>query len=751
MIIIPVYNMTVLPDAYMPFPLQRYKEIANKEPEEGEDVVFLLVKEPKPAKKITKDDIYPYAVEGKVKESKDGFVIIEGRERVKIESLEIDNQGLMTLSLRIVKEVEDRIPFDEGVKDIKKQFNAFFKTISYGKILKKYLDAMNSYAELSCGLSPWMILNSEERYALLKEDSLKNRDEMIKAQLLEFLNTITVSKEAERQQEESNRLSYRENAIRKQIDYLQKELHEIHGEDGDEIEALEKKINEAKMNEEAYKECQKALKRLKVENESSAEYGLLLDYLNFMVSLPLKKETFKEIDLKEANKILDRDHSGLVKVKKRMIEELSMMNRKQSLSGSILLFAGAPGTGKTSIASAIAEAMNRPLIRISLGGVHDEAEIRGHRRTYIGSMAGRIMNAISKCDSSAPVILLDEIDKLSQSYNGDPQSALLEVLDPEQNNHFTDHYLNAPYDLSDVLFIATANNVDNISEPLFNRMELIPFDGYTRNEKREIAKKHLIKAAMKKTGIKASEIHFTDSAIDKIIDEYTSESGVRELKRAILTISRKVLVELEEKDKVTINAKNVEKYLSDATRHDKALKQADPGIVTGLAYTAGGGEILYIETLFVPGEGKLILTGQLGDVMKESAEIAYTLLRSIYPDKKDFFKENDLHLHVPEGAIPKDGPSAGITLLSAMASLVLDKSVDPHIGMTGELSLRGDVTAIGGLNEKLMAADRAGLKTILIPKENLDDLKKVPDEIKNKLKIIPVKNYKEAFKILDLD
>jgi ATP-dependent Lon protease len=504
------------------------------------------------------------------------------------------------------------------------------------------------------------------------------------------------------------------------------------------------------MNEAARKEADKILRRMKQEGSDSHEYGMLYEYLDFMTSLSWKKEEFTPIDLNQAEKILDEDHYGLKKVKGRIIEQLAVMALNKKQSGSILLFVGAPGTGKTSIGQSIARSLGREYVRISLGGVRDEAEIRGHRRTYVGAMPGRIMEGLKRSGVSNPVIVLDEVDKLSKDYSGDPASALLEVLDPEQNSNFTDHYMNVPYDLSDVLFVCTANSTDSIPEPLLNRMEVIQFPGYTAVEKYYIAKQHLLPKARETMGIPEARMKVTDKALRRIIEEYTMESGVRGLKKQVDTLCRAAAVRLVKEPKsLNISAKSLPTYLGrPPLAHDRKLKETMPGVVTGLAWTQGGGEILFIETKLVKGSGDITVTGQLGDVMKESAQIALTLVRSLYPKECEKLKECDLHIHVPDGAVPKDGPSAGITLVTALASLVTGHPVSTEYAMTGEVSLRGGILPIGGLPEKLMAAQRAGITKVFIPAENEQDLEDVSPEIKDKLEILPVKKVTEVLKIL---
>ena len=548
-------------------------------------------------------------------------------------------------------------------------------------------------------------------------------------------------------QKDSNSQLYRESALKKQIEFLQKQLDEMHPENISDVRRFETKIAESGMNEEAKREAEKVLNRMKQEGKDGHEYGMLYDYLDFVTSLSWKPEEMVPIDLDEAEQILEEDHYGLKKVKERIIQQIAVMALNKKQSGSILLFVGAPGTGKTSIGQSIAKALHRSYVRISLGGIRDEAEIRGHRRTYIGAMPGRIMEGMKRSGASNPVMVLDEVDKLVKDYGGDPASALLEVLDPEQNSTFTDHYMNVPYDLSNVLFVCTANTIDTIPEPLLNRMEVIQFPGYTASEKEQIAKRHLLPRALESTGIQPKELKVSDKAVARIISEYTAEAGVRGLKKQIDTLCRYAAVQLVrgKQKTITVSAKRVPEFLGrNVLHHDRIMSTPQTGVVTGLAWTQAGGEILFIETAFTKGNGEITITGQLGDVMQESAKIAITLVKELYPDKAEKFKENSLHIHVPSGAVPKDGPSAGITLVTALSSLVTGKKVPVDVAMTGEVSLRGLVMPIGGLPEKLMAAVRAGVKRVFIPHDNVQDLEDVPVEVKEKLEIIPVKKVKEV-------
>ena len=601
-------------------------------------------------------------------------------------------------------------------------------------------------------MSGYFVITPEEKYKIVEIDSKKERFEHIETIAYEFMEMAKVHNEAEDEQQKANESIYRESALKKQIDILQKQLDEMHPENISDVRMFQKKIEESGMNEQALKEAEKILNRMKHEGQDGHEYGMLYDYLDFVTSLNWKKQDTNEIDLDKADEVLNKDHYGLKKVKNRIIQQLAVMALNKKQSGSILLFVGPPGTGKTSIGQSIAEALGRKYVRISLGGIRDEAEIRGHRRTYIGAMPGRIMEGIKQSGTSNPVMVLDEVDKLVRDFSGDPGSALLEVLDPEQNFSFTDHYMNVPYDLSDVFFICTANSLDTIPEPLLNRMEVISFSGYTAVDKFNIAKKHLVPKAMKMAGLKKNQIKITDAAIKKIISDYTAEAGVRGLKKRIDDVMRYAAVKIVKgEENLSVKPEMLHEYLGrrGIIRED-VPKQAVPGIVTGLAWTEAGGEILYIETKKVKGQGKVIITGQLGDVMRESVEIALTIVRGMYPEETKDIEKQDIHIHVPEGAVPKDGPSAGITIVTALTSLFTKKKVDPHIAMTGEVSLRGYVMPIGGLTEKLMAATRAGVKKVFIPDKNKEDLEDVPDEVKEKLEIVSIKKITDVLSDLGL-
>ena len=760
MIIIPVYNRQLIAKGRLYFPTEEFRTMAGKVIQ-GEKVVLFQTKEDQAKESLTEDNYYPIGVSGSVAEiSPDGYVVVQIKKRVNIDELNIDDNHNISLSLSQRFDTDAVVASDESMRleSLKSLARELASKFRYTEFINEMIDSMENVSELLAALSYWMGSSNEEKYAIIAEDSAVKRLDLIEKMIVEYIEITKVSTDAASAQEQEYQEMYKEAAIKKQMEYLQKELDEMHPENVTDIQRFEDKIKDLGMNEDAKKEAEKLLNRLKQEGKNSPETGMLYDYLDFVTSLSWQKQESEFVDLDEAEKILDDDHYGLDKVKKRVIQQIAVMNLRHKQSGSILLFVGAPGTGKTSIGKSIAKSLGREYVRVSLGGVRDEADIRGHRRTYIGAMPGRIMDGIHKSGVTNPVMVLDEIDKLSQSYNGDPASALLEVLDPEQNNTFTDHYMNVPYDLSDVFFICTANSIDSIPEPLLNRMEVIPFSGYTPDEKLKIAKKHLLPKSMEAMGIEESQLHVNDEILETIITDYTKEAGVRGLRKRIDSLCRGAAVMIARGNKnaaIEITKEQLRTELDmRPVHHEIVPAKQKPGVVTGMAWTSVGGEILYIETLFTKGKGNIQITGKLGDVMKESAQIAVSLVKSIFPEKAKLFEENDLHIHVPDGAVPKDGPSAGITMTTAIASLVTGHDVSPAIAMTGEVSLRGLVMPIGGLPEKLMAAERAGVKTAFIPADNEQDLIDVADEVKEKLEIIPVHSVYEVLertKVIDKD
>ena len=748
MTVIPVYDKLIAPESDVFFRKDQFRYLAG-DVGIDEKVILLVSREDQSKSEYTEDSFYPVGLTGTVSEiSNDGYAVVRTGGRVNIESVVINRDRSVSLMTSRRPDIPD-LPEEEAAekllqaKDAVKEFSQGYQ---WGPAAAAYVEHMESLGTLAGMLSIWMKASNEEYYEILAEDSALRRAELMEKLIYEFLEVTKVTNDANSAHQKEYQDIYKESAIKKQLEYLQRELDEMHPEQVSDIRKFEMKIEESGMNETARAEANKVLNRLKQEGNKSPEYGMLYDYLDFVTSLNWKKSEPELIDLEEAAGILEADHYGLKRVKRRIIEQIAVMNLKREQSGSILLFVGAPGTGKTSIGRSIARALKREYVRVSLGGVRDEADIRGHRRTYIGAMPGRIMDGIQKSGASNPVVVLDEVDKLSTSYNGDPASALLEVLDPEQNNTFTDHYMNVPYDLSDVLFICTANTVDTIPEPLLNRMEVIQFEGYTPIEKLSIAREHLLPTAMKAMGIGPGQIDISDEVIRTLISDYTREAGVRGLRKRIDSLCRSAAVELA-KGETKVFSVTPDQLREDLdmrpVRHNHVAKRQKPGVVTGLAWTSVGGEILYIESLFTKGAGHVLTTGKLGEVMKESAQIAVSLVKSIFPEKAKMFKENDLHIHIPEGAVPKDGPSAGVTMTTAIASLVTGIAFPADWAMTGEVSLRGAVTAIGGLPEKLLAAHRAGVKKVFIPAENLEDLRDVPDEVKEAVEIVPISEVTE--------
>ena len=749
MFTMPVYDMMLLPGVTFYFKKDIFQQLGNQDAKAGDDVLFLMQRTDKDRKDLTPEDFYPVGVSGKLDSAdNEGNIRIRTVARVDLSDLEMAEDGILA-NASIRPDTEDITPEEEkAIFDrVKNVLLNYISQFQWGVLARNYVLHWKNLEETLCAVSGYIHIPWEDKYRIIGTDSRKERCELIEKAIREAIEVNRVGVEAENAQKENNERLYREAALKKQIELLQQELDDMHPENVSDVRRFKQKIEASGMGEEARKEADKVLNRMKQEGQDGHEYGMLYDYLEFVTSLSWKPEPAAAIDLKEAEKILDEDHYGLSKVKERIIQQLAVMALNKKQSGSVLLFVGAPGTGKTSIGQSIARALGRKYVRISFGGVRDEAEIRGHRRTYIGAMPGRIMQGMQRAGVMNPVMVLDEVDKLSKDYSGDPASALLEVLDPEQNNTFADHYMNVPYDLSNVLFVCTANSVDTIPEPLLNRMEVIQFPGYTAVEKFQIAKRHLLPAAMKNAGIKAQNLKVTDGAIKRLISGYTAEAGVRGLKKQLDVLCRSAAVKLVkgEQKSISVSEKRLPQFLGHhEIRHEHVLANKEPGVITGLAWTAAGGEILFIETSLAPGKGNLIITGQLGDVMKESARIALSLVKHMYPEEAAKLEDHDLHIHVPAGAVPKDGPSAGITLTTALASLLTGKSVSPEYAMTGEVSLTGRVMPIGGLPEKLMAAERAGVKTVFIPKENEEDLEEVAKEVREKLTILPVEKVTDV-------
>jgi ATP-dependent Lon protease len=614
------------------------------------------------------------------------------------------------------------------------------------------LSGIDEAGRLADTVAAHLPLKLEQKQQVLEMFDVKARLEHLLSQLETEIDILQVEKRIRGRVKRQMEKSQREYYLNEQVKAIQKELGE--GEEGADLEEMEKKIRRAHMPKDARKKAEAELKKLKLMSPMSAEATVVRNYIETVVNLPWKKKSKVSKDIKAAQEILDKDHYGLEKVKERIVEYLAVQTRVDKMKAPILCLVGAPGVGKTSLGQSIARATNRKFVRMSLGGVRDEAEIRGHRRTYIGSMPGKILQNMSKVQVKNPLFLLDEVDKMGADWRGDPSSALLEVLDPEQNNTFVDHYIEVEYDLSEVMFVATANTL-NIPPPLLDRMEVIRLSGYTEDEKMNIAVRYLLPKQIKATGLKEGEISVSEAAIRDIVRYYTREAGVRALEREVSKICRKAVKQLltdkkvdgegadAKPHRVTVTPKNLDKYLG-VRRYTfgMAEKENQVGQVTGLAWTEVGGELLTIEAVGMPGKGKTTTTGKLGDVMQESIQAALSVVRTRSRKlgvKEDFYQKNDIHVHLPEGATPKDGPSAGIGIATAMVSMLTGIPVRADVAMTGEITLRGEVLQIGGLKEKLLAAHRGGIKTVMIPEENVKDLVDVPDNIKNKLEIVPVK------------
>lgn len=682
-------------------------------------------------------------------------VLVEGDQRARVTDYHLEDTHLVA-KLDLLENVSEALNEKEIeilMRSLMSQFEQYIKLNK--KIPPEVLGSITGIEEpgrLADTIAAHMSLKVDDKQELLETLDIGTRLERLMAAIETEIDLLHVEKRVRGRVKRQMEKSQREYYLNEQMKAIQKELGEI-GEEGSEIEQLEAAIKKAGMPKEARDKAMSELNKLKMMSPMSAEATVIRNYLDWMLSVPWKKRNRIQFDLNKAEKLLDKDHYGLEKVKERIIEYLAVQQRVKRLKGPILCLVGPPGVGKTSLGQSIANATGRTFIRIALGGVRDEAEIRGHRRTYIGSMPGKIIQKLCKAGVKNPLIMLDEVDKMAMDFRGDPASALLEVLDPEQNHTFSDHYLEVNYDLSDVMFIATANSLE-IPAPLLDRMEVIRLPGYTDDEKINIAKNYLIPKEMALNGLKPSEILITEGAIQEIIRHYTREAGVRNLEREIASICRKVVKDIlthKKVKKVTVGKNNIEKYLGvKKFRYGLAEEHDQIGQVTGLAWTSVGGELLTIESSMMPGKGKVIHTGQLGEVMQESIHAAMTVVRSradLFDLPKDFFEKNDFHIHVPEGATPKDGPSAGIGMCTALVSVITHIPVRADVAMTGEITLRGQVLPIGGLKEKLLAAHRGGIKHVIIPEDNKKDLAEIPENVLKKLTIHPVKTIEQVLQI----
>ncbi len=757
--VLPLRDVVVYPKMIVPIFVGREKSIeaVQKANDNGSDIVLVMQKKAD-VEVPEAEDLYKVGTRGNILQMlklPDGTIkiLVEGLERIKIKSFQNEGTYFSAKITAYPPEKEDDNELKSWARAVVSQFE------EYVKLNKKIpLDVVQSvkqieeYDKLADTVASHLALKTEDKQFLLEAENLKERMN----KLLQLIDTEMMVMEVEdriknrvkKQMEKSQKEYY----LNEQIKAIQKELND--GEDGDEFGNYLKRINATKFTKEAREKALAELKKLKNMGNSSPESAIIRNYLDWLLDIPWNKKTKLNKDLSKAIEVLEEDHYGLEKVKERIVEYLAVQSRSSSMKAPILCLVGPPGVGKTSLGKSIARATNRNFVRASLGGMRDEAEIRGHRRTYVGAMPGKIVQSMKKAGTSNPLFLLDEIDKLGNDWRGDPSSALLEVLDPEQNSTFNDHYLEVDYDLSDVMFVTTANSLD-MPRPLLDRMEIIQLSGYTEDEKIEIAKRHLLKKVFDENAVKCSELVVSDEAIRDIIRYYTREAGVRNLERELSTIARKatkeILLQKGKCIKIEVTPENLEKYLGvKRFSYGEAEKQDHIGVTTGLAWTEVGGDILFIEAVDMPGKGKVTQTGKLGDVMKESIETAYSVVRAHSKDlgiDPEIFEKTDVHVHVPEGATPKDGPSAGIAMYTTLVSVFTKTPVRKDVAMTGEITLQGRVLPIGGLKEKLLAALRGGIKTVIIPKENEKDLSEIPDNVKKGMKIIPVDNVADVLKI----
>lgn len=743
--ILPLRGLLVYPKMRLHIDVGRERSIAAlEEAMEQDKHIFLVTQKDVKVDSPTEKDIYDVGTIAYIKQLiklPNGTlrVLVEGVNRATFthyeEARKFTQATVTILASEIEEDIEtaalQRIANDYFARFAKSSNKITSETVA---LVEEEKDA-SKLADLMMTHLPLKIADKQEVLAIA---NVKKRLDYLIIRMHDELEVIAVEKKISARVKEAVEKTQKEYYLREQLKAIQDELGSSEGKTG-EVAELKKRIEEAGMPEGTKEVALKELNRYEKLPAASAESGVIRNYVEWLVSIPWSKTTEDRLSITHAEEILNRDHDGLEKVKERIIEYLAVRQMTKSLRGPILCLVGPPGVGKTSLARSVAESLDRTFVRASLGGVRDESEIRGHRRTYVGAMPGRIIQGMKKAGTINPLFLLDEIDKMSNDFRGDPSAAMLEVLDPEQNNTFSDHYIEEPYDLSNVLFIATANDLSTIPGPLLDRMEVISISGYTEQEKLAIATNHLIPKQREEHGLTKSQIVFKEEAVMDIVRYYTREAGVRSLERQIATVCRKVtkMIITEERKRVTINSKMVVELLGKhRVRHGLASEQDQVGVATGLAYTTVGGDTLQIEVNITPGKGKMQLTGKLGDVMKESAQAALSFVRS-RTDKlqveADYFEKHDIHIHVPEGAVPKDGPSAGITMATAIASAITNKAIKKEIGMTGEITLRGRVLAIGGLKEKSLSAHRAGLTTIICPKDNERDVDDIPESVRNEL------------------
>jgi ATP-dependent Lon protease len=761
--VLPLDNVVVFPNMKTKIGITDHESVTIKTLIDAgnNNIIGLSLKHEAEEGKYQESDFYNIGTLLKIdslQNSDEGSVIyVRGVKRVKIDQLFLkDYDYSAKFSETAVTDDLDQLNEENIILFVKK----YIKELSYRfhgtDAFVKSIEKLQDIDAIMLALLPIMQISVKEKQELLEKDSKRKMCMMFMDLVTKQKDKLDVQIDISNKVNERLNKTNREALLREQMQTIQDELDE--GKPGRAKKDYHELIAEAGMPADVEEIANTQADKLKSFGQQNHEASIIQNYLDLLVALPWKPGEVKDLDINKAREILDEEHYGLQEVKDRIIQHLAVMKLKKNKKGSILLLVGPPGTGKTSLGKSIAHALDRKYVRFSMGGMRDEAEIRGHRRTYIGALPGRIIQGMKKAGQKNPVFVLDEIDKLMTSYSGDPASALLEVLDPEQNNTFSDHYLEVPYDLSEVFFIATANSLNTIPGPLRDRMEIIEISSYTNNEKFHIGKDHLITSVLDDHGLETNQLTIEDEALNMVISKYTREAGVRGLKKQLSKIARiatERIVSGKVQTPYNINGEMLNEILGKQTvRLDKSLHDKIPGVITGLAWTPVGGDILFIESSYMSGKGELILTGQLGDVMKESAKISLSLIRSRLPHLVSHFNfsKNDIHIHVPSGSIPKDGPSAGITLFSALASMLLGKGVNPKTAMTGEITLRGSVLPVGGIKEKVLAAHRAGITKILLSKDNQEDLKEIPEEVRNELEFVLVETIEEVVKeTLDIE
>ncbi|HEY6483591.1 MAG TPA: endopeptidase La [Steroidobacteraceae bacterium] len=757
--IIAMRNIVLFPGVVVPVSLGREESVAAaQEAVRSGRKIGLLLQQDAAVEKPTPHDLYQVGVVASVVRyvtAPDGthHLIAQGESRFRAQQF-LQDKPYLSARIELLTDTNATGPQIEARVDVLKQraIEALSLLPQVPAELTRTIQSIDSGSQLADLIVGFMDVKPQDKQAMLETLDLQERLDKVLQLLANRLEVLKITRDITQQTQTALGERQREAVLREQLRQLQKELGESDESDSD-IAELGKAIDAAAMPAEVAEHARKELKRLQRMNEASPEHGMVRSYLDWLVALPWSRADAEDIDIERARRILDEDHFGLEKVKRRILEYLAVRKLNPQGRSPILCFVGPPGVGKTSLGQSIARALGLKFVRASLGGVHDEAEIRGHRRTYIGALPGNIIQGLRKAGTRNPVFMLDEIDKLNASYQGDPASALLEVLDPEQNSTFRDHYIAQPFDLSRVLFIATANVLETIPGPLRDRMEIIPLTGYTEEEKFQIARRYLIQRQMKANGLNPAQVEISDAALKRVIHEYTRESGCRNLEREIGALLRHAAMRIAEGKvtQATIDVAEIPEVLG-ATRFENEVAQRTslPGVATGLAWTPVGGDILFVESARLPGSGKLILTGQLGDVMKESAQAALSLVKAQAADfgiDPQAFEQSDIHVHVPAGAIPKDGPSAGVAMFISLASLLKQQAVRPDVAMTGEISLRGLVLPVGGIKEKMIAAARAGIRKVILPARNRRDLDEIPQSARQLLEFVWVEHVSEALEV----